>query len=333
MARMNSFAYQLRLADLVVKKGGRIFEQSMVSFIDQDHPTSIKAGEGIAEFDHLVCAVHCNFTNSMRIDLQIPAYQSYAIVVAVQDPIPDQLMWDNSDPYFYTRRIDSFDPHKLLVGGCDHRTGMGDPRRAVAELEEYVRDHHRVESVLHQWSAEFFEPTDGLPLIGLVPGKQNVWIVTGLSGAGLSQGTAAGWQIADLIAGKSTPLLEQYSPSRFSLGGLATLISAQAKVIPDYAERILPAHSVDPESLEPGDGAVGKVDGQHIAICRDRHGVIHKRSPICTHMGGVVRWNPVEQTWDCPIHGGRFRQCGARLYGPPQNDLEPVASNTTDANQ
>jgi nitrite reductase/ring-hydroxylating ferredoxin subunit len=243
------------------------------------------------------------------------------------------LMWDNSDPYLYTRRVDSSDPRKLLVGGCDHRTGMGDPMAAVAELEKYVRGRHRVESIIHQWSAEFFEPTDGLPLIGLVPGKKNVWIVTGLSGAGLTQGTAAGWQIAELIAGQTSPLVEKFSPSRFSMGGIGTLLAQQAKSLPDFAERILPAHDVAPESLQPGEGVVGNVDGQHAAICRDDKGKIHKRSPICVHMGGVVRWNPVEQTWDCPVHGGRYKKCGARLYGPPDKGLEPLPSPSVEVKE
>ena len=330
MGRINSYAYLQRLAELVTRKGGVIFERSQVGFIAETHPTSIKAGQGTAIFDQLVCAVHSNYTDSMRIDLQIPAFQSYAIVAQVLDAIPDQLMWDNSQPYFYTRRVDSREPRKLLVGGCDHRTGIGDTTAHMAELEKYLRDRYRVEAMIHQWSAELFEPTDGMPLIGLVPGKKNVWIATGLSGVGLTQGTAAGWIIADQIEGRTTPLNDQFSPSRFSMSGMGSMMSEHAKSIPDYAERVLPARGVDPASLQPGEGAVGMVDHQHVAICRDQQGKLHQRSPICKHMGGVVRWNAVEKTWDCPVHGGRYAQCGARLYGPPEQGLDRLPDRTED---
>ncbi|HBJ38313.1 MAG TPA: hypothetical protein DDZ51_26885 [Planctomycetaceae bacterium] len=60
--------------------------------------------------------------------------QSYAIVARVEESIPDLLMCDNVDPYFYTRRINSKDPHWMLVGGCDHRTGTGEPLKAVSDL-------------------------------------------------------------------------------------------------------------------------------------------------------------------------------------------------------
>lgn len=35
----------------------------------------------------------------------------------------DAELWDNRDPYFYTRRANYTDPQLIIVGGCDHRTG------------------------------------------------------------------------------------------------------------------------------------------------------------------------------------------------------------------
>lgn len=324
MARVNAFAYQLALLERLTSKGGKVFEQTLVSAELEESGHSVRAGEGKAEFDHLVYAVHSNFTDAIRIDIQIPAYQSYALAAQLAVPLPDQLMWDNSDPYYYTRRLDSSDPRKVVVGGCDHRTGLGNADDAMKTLEAYVRQRYPVESILGRWSAEFFEPTDGMPLIGQVPGKKNVWIATGLSGVGLTHGTMAGRMIAQQISGFVSPLASQFSPSRFSLRDAGSVIVEQAKSLSDYAERIMPASEVNTAALKKGEGMVGEVDGEFVAVHRDDEGQIRKCSPICRHMGGVVHWNPFEKTWDCPVHGGRYASCGQRIYGPPEEPLEPT---------
>ena len=98
----------------------------------------------------------------------------------------------------------------------------------------------------------------------------------------------------------------------------------QATATANLAQRVLPASSIVAAELGNGAGTVGKIDGQHTAICRDSAGCEHRLSPICPHMGGVVQWNHAEQTWDCPLHGGRFAANGTRIYGPPESDLENI---------
>ncbi|MEH3032807.1 MAG: alcohol dehydrogenase catalytic domain-containing protein [Aeromicrobium erythreum] len=39
-------------------------------------------------------------------------------------------------------------------------------------------------------------------------------------------------------------------------------------------------------------------------------------SAVCPHLGGIVRWNDLEQSWDCPLHGSRFGPDGRVLEGP-----------------
>ncbi|NNF56292.1 MAG: Rieske 2Fe-2S domain-containing protein, partial [Acidimicrobiales bacterium] len=42
---------------------------------------------------------------------------------------------------------------------------------------------------------------------------------------------------------------------------------------------------------------------------------------VCTHLGGIVRWNNAAETWDCPLHGSRFDTEGHILHGPATSDL------------
>ena len=57
---------------------------------------------------------------------------------------------------------------------------------------------------------------------------------------------------------------------------------------------------------------------------RDEAGAVHECSAVCPHLKGVVRWNDVEKTWDCPCHGSRFDARGRVLNGPAATDLAPL---------
>ena len=50
-------------------------------------------------------------------------------------------------------------------------------------------------------------------------------------------------------------------------------------------------------------------------------GVTCRVSAVCTHLGGVVRWNDAEKSWGCPLHGSRFAADGTLLEGPAVTDL------------
>jgi Rieske Fe-S protein len=53
-------------------------------------------------------------------------------------------------------------------------------------------------------------------------------------------------------------------------------------------------------------------------------GVTCRVSGVCTHLGGILSWNAVEASWDCPLHGSRFDARGRRLEGPAVADLAQV---------
>ena len=80
-------------------------------------------------------------------------------------------------------------------------------------------------AVRHHWSGEIFETPDGLALIGLAPGwRDNVYVITGDSGMGMTHGTLGARLVADLILGHTNPYAGLYSPSRWAPAALKTLV-------------------------------------------------------------------------------------------------------------
>lgn len=61
-----------------------------------------------------------------------------------------------------------------------------------------------------------------------------------------------------------------------------------------------------------------------VAVYRDVDGTLHECSAVCPHLGGVVRWNSAELTWDCPCHGSRFDKFGVVIHSPSNQNLGPA---------
>jgi Rieske Fe-S protein len=83
-------------------------------------------------------------------------------------------------------------------------------------------------------------------------------------------------------------------------------------------------------TAKPADGALpdgaGRVERERVrpvAVC-NVDGAVHRVRAACTHLGGVVSWNDVERSWDCPLHGSRFAPDGTVLNGPATSPLRPV---------
>jgi glycine/D-amino acid oxidase-like deaminating enzyme/nitrite reductase/ring-hydroxylating ferredoxin subunit len=272
----------------------------------------------------IVDATGLGITSRYEIPIRMAAYRSYCVAFALpHESIPHALYWDTEDPYHFIRVASDADGRDVLVvGGADHRVGQGHPEDAWTTLAEWTTARFpMVGEIVARWSGQIGEPSDGLAYIGALPGSERVFIVTGDSGHGLTHGTIAGLLLPALIAGEPHPWEQLYSLDRSKRHGLGTLVHEALKSNIPFRDWISPADVASVDEIKPGEGATVRRGLHLVAAYRDEHGALCERSARCPHLHGVVRWNPVEKTWDCPVHGSRFDGCGHVLNGPSAHDL------------
>jgi Rieske Fe-S protein len=180
--------------------------------------------------------------------------------------------------------------------------------------------------VQHRWSGQVMEPIDGLAFIGRDPSQDNVYVATGDSGNGMTHGTIAGLVITDLIHGAAVPWASLYDPRRITLKAARNFARETANMAWQYTDWIRPGNVDSVEQVAAGSGAVLRRGVHKVAIYRDPQGAVHEMSARCTHLGCIVKWNDVENTWDCPCHGSRFDALGQVLGGPAVDALSPMES-------
>ena len=65
------------------------------------------------------------------------------------------------------------------------------------------------------WAGVMPFTLDGKPLIGRIPGRDGLWIVTGLASSGFGRGPMAGKLLADALhSGSPSPVLAEADPAR-----------------------------------------------------------------------------------------------------------------------
>jgi glycine/D-amino acid oxidase-like deaminating enzyme/nitrite reductase/ring-hydroxylating ferredoxin subunit len=276
----------------------------------------------------IVVATNAPINDRVKIHTKQAPYLTYVIGARIpRGTVARALLWDTLDPYHFIRVIPDIEPYGeiLLVGGEDHKTGQEhDGRDRFETLERWMRERYPMaREILYRWSGQVMETHDYLAFIGRNPGDDSVYIATGDSGMGMTHGTIAGLIITDLIHGAQLPWAELYDPRRITLGATRTFAKEAGNMAWQYADWIT-AGEAKPEDIAPGTGAVVRRGTHKVAIYRDALGERHEMSAVCTHLGCIVTWNDVENTWDCKCHGSRFDAMGQVISGPAASDLKPL---------
>jgi glycine/D-amino acid oxidase-like deaminating enzyme/nitrite reductase/ring-hydroxylating ferredoxin subunit len=325
------------LANAIIKMGGEIYTTTHATDIDK---TGAKCNGYKVSALEIVVATNTPVNNRVAIHTKQFPYRTYVVGLKFsRGKIPNYLWWDTGDqesrwvtaPYHYVRTQQLDEQYDLLiVGGEDHKTGQADDENIPEEkrydaLIDWTRTHFpAAEDVVYKWSGQVMEPVDFMAFIGKNPGDDNIYIITGDSGNGMTHGTIGGIIITDLIQGIENKWADLYSPKRSPLKVPKRFFTEAFNMAKQYGDYITKADIKEIGELAAGEGAILGKDLRRYAIYKDETNNVHAFSAVCPHLGCIVQWNADEKSFDCPCHGSRFTKEGAVINGPATSGLEKI---------
>ncbi|MEO6463691.1 MAG: FAD-dependent oxidoreductase [Candidatus Eisenbacteria bacterium] len=329
-AQFHPLRYLDGLAQAFARRGGRIFTGTHATAIEGGRKgtsgrVETKAGHVVTARD-VVVATNTPVQNLLTLHTKQYAYRTYVIAAPVpKGSVTRALFWDTPNPYHYVRLESRGADDLLIVGGEDHKTGQDHAAEDRHDrLAAWARERFPgMGAVEFAWSGQVMEPMDALAYIGRNPGDENVWVVTGDSGNGMTHGAIAGILLGAMIEGRDHPWARLYDPSRQSLRAALEFGRENLNMAAQFASWLTAGDVSDESEIAPGSGAVMRDGLKKVAVHRDKEGRIHRLTAVCPHLGAIVTWNAEEGTWDCPAHGSRFDARGTVVNGPANSNLEP----------
>ena len=340
-AQFHPLKYLRGLSAAITKHNGRIFTGTKATeAIGGENARVSTADKFNVLAKSIVVATNSPINDRYVIHTKQAPYTTYVIGLRIKPGDATRaLFWDTAEragmesgsglvPYHYVRvaKGDKEDDEVLVVGGEDHKSGQADDAEVRFErLEEWARARWpQAREVAFHWSGQVMEPADGMGFIGRNPAdKDNVYIVTGDSGNGMTHGTIAGMLIPELILRGRHPWEKLYDPSRLNLRASSDFAKENVNVAMQFADYFTSGDAKSADELKKGQGAVLRRGLHKLAVYRDDEGTLHEFSAVCPHLKCIVHWDHTEKSWDCPCHGSRFDSLGHVINGPAVSDLAP----------
>lgn len=326
---INPIAFMKGIAQRALALGVKIYVNSPVLTVKGGEQAVVQTDQSASvTSDSLIVATNTPVNNIFAVHTKQAPYRTYVVGYAIPKGLVNGFFWDTETPQHYVRVIRNNDIHDvLLVGGEDHKTGQNsDPRSCFVRLEDWAERRFPVMGrPLWRWSGQIMQSMDGLGFLGHNPAdEENVYVISGDSGNGLTHGTIGAMLIADQIQNRENPWESLYSPGRFNLMATGTYVSENVNVAKQYMDWF---HRESPDAIKDlsvGEGVVINQGLKKIAVYHNEGGGLEFYSAMCPHLAGVVRWNSVEKSWDCPCHGSRFDCHGRVIEGPALTSLSRV---------
>lgn len=321
--------YIYALAKEFEKAGGTITQDCRVTGVEENEIVDITTSQGVIRAKSLVYATHIPPGVNL-LHFRCAPYRSYVIAAKLRNEkdYPEGLAYDMYDPYRYYRTQEIDGEKYLIMGGEDHKTAHEENTEGCfSRLELYLKKFYDIDHIAFHWSSQYFDPVDGLPYIGHLPGhRDNMFVATGYGGIGMSNSHIAAMLLTALIVNGESEYKELFSPGRMKpVAGFNNFVKEAADVVSKLIGDLFPKEKLNSlVNMAPGEAKVVSYEGHRLALYKDEQGELHAVNSACTHIKCNVAWNASEKSWDCPCHGSRFSYDGMMLTAPARKDLEVI---------
>jgi glycine/D-amino acid oxidase-like deaminating enzyme/nitrite reductase/ring-hydroxylating ferredoxin subunit len=281
------------------------------------------SGEMVVTTDQLVLATGIPILDRGGFFARLKPQRSYCMAFDVPGDITHGMYLSTDSPTRSVRYAPTGHGDVLIVGGAGHPVGREkSPSAGLDELSEWTALHYPGARKTHSWSAQDYSPVDELPYVGsILPGLESIYVATGFDKWGMSNGPAAALALADRILGGRMDWSDAYASwSRHELSGVGKAIQANLEVGFNLAKGWVTPMAASSDRVPRGCGVVSGPPWR-LQARSNVDGAEHVVSPVCPHLGGIVNWNDVDKSWECPLHGSRFAPDGTLLEGPATRDL------------
>ena len=327
--QFNPLKLSVALVGYVTKKGGRIFENTVVT--EAPEKNKLKVGKYTISAKSFIVATHFPYINFPGYYwLKMYQHQNYAIAFRAEGFFKNfcnKTSYESIDETgFEYRRVGQ----NILVDGATVRTGQKPYHSKYQIVQKHIAKHFGDVQEVTRYCAQDCITMDKLPYAGRYSHfADNVFVVTGFNKWGMTNSFITAQTVTNMIIGKlsvDASFDENiYTPQRVALFvNLIETITNVGTVAASFINDLLNLDAKKFERIKPGQGAVIKYKGHRVGASRDNDGTVHLISAVCPHLGCNLKWNKDERTFDCPCHGSRFDTRGQIINNPATKPCEVV---------
>jgi glycine/D-amino acid oxidase-like deaminating enzyme/nitrite reductase/ring-hydroxylating ferredoxin subunit len=333
-AQLNPMDVLRTLAADLRALGGVILESERVTGVSASDPAVVTSTSGETRAATVVLATGAPILERGLYFAKEEAHRSYAAAFTVAGDIPRGMYLNAERSTRSLRTAMGPDGQELLLaGGNGHVAGRAEsPAAHLAELTAWAEQAFPGAQRTHWWSAQDYRSANQVPFVGWLPrGRGRLYVATGYNKWGMTNAVAAALSLTANLTEMEEPEWARVLHRRMThpadiATGAAFNAGVGKAIATGWAGAEFEGPTIDRDAPPPpeGTGIVGHAhDLAPVAVSTVR-GETCALSAVCTHLGGVVRWNDAELSWDCPLHGSRFDADGSVLEGPATKNLPRV---------
>lgn len=215
------------LLRLAVTRGARQFDAEAVAFVPAGQAVTVGFEDG-REIAAKTVVLATGYVMPDIVHSTVQAVSSSWAIATTPQPQniwkDGVLIWEDAKDYLYARTTPA---GRIIIGGEDSDEVIAPDARDRLIPDKSRRLAQRLAAlwpsaatdIEYRWAGTFDTTSDGLPLIGPVPGAKGVYAAYGYGGNGITFSYLAAQLIGDLVAGGTSPLLDDFALDRD--GGIA----------------------------------------------------------------------------------------------------------------